>query len=75
MFYSFTQTERESIIADARSSEGKSPAERMRMFADLLATVDAVWESLSPEERRRRLRIAEELDRRPELWWNNLRAP
>lgn len=45
----FKRTERESIIADAQSSEGKSPEERMAMFADLLATADAIWSHLSPD--------------------------
>lgn len=69
----FSQSERDAIIADARSSEGKSPAERMAMFADLLATVDVLWANLSEEERRRRMRIADQLDPRPEPWWKNLR--
>jgi hypothetical protein len=62
------------IIADAASSVGKSPAERMQMFADLLRTFDAIWSHLTPEERQRRMRIADEIHRRPEPWWKNLRA-
>jgi hypothetical protein len=73
MIPEFKRTERETVIADAASSEGRTPQERMAMFADLLATIDAIWASLSPEERLRRLRIAEEIDRRPEPWWRNLR--
>ena len=68
-----TRNERDWIIADAYSSEGKSPEERVQMFADLLATVDAIWAHLSPEERRRRMWIADQLHRRPEPWWKNLR--
>lgn len=68
------RSERDSVIADARSSEGKSPEQRMAMFADLLATVDAVWMHLSLEERRRRMWIADQLHRRPDPWWKNLRA-
>ena len=66
-------TERDSIIADAASSEGKSPRERMEMFADLLLTVDAIWAHLSPAERRRRMEIADQLHHRPDPWWKNLR--
>jgi hypothetical protein len=67
------RTEKETIIADAQSSKGKTPEQRMEMFADLLATVDAVWMHLSPEERRRRMWIADQIHRRPEPWWKNLR--
>ena len=40
------QSDRDAIAMDALSSEGKSPQERMAMFADLLATVDAITQSL-----------------------------
>lgn len=69
----FVHSERETTIADAGSSVGKTPEERMAMFADLLTTIDVIWANLSPGERRRRLQIAEEIDRRPEPWWRNLR--
>jgi hypothetical protein len=68
------QDERQTIIADAASSEGKSPMERMAMFIDLLAMVDCIWEHLPNEERRRRMAIADQLHRRPDPWWKNLRA-
>lgn len=71
---SYRQTDRETIARDAFSSEGKSPQERMAMFADLMVTVDAIVDSLPLEERRRRLRIAEQLDPRPDPWWKNFRA-
>ena len=63
----------ESIKNDARSSEGKTPRERMVMFADLLETVDVIWRNLTPADRRRRLSIADQLNRRPEPWWKNIR--
>jgi hypothetical protein len=66
-------SERESVIEAARSSEGKSPKQRVAMFIDLLETVDVLWRDLSPEERRRRLDIARQLDPKPEPWWKNLR--
>ena len=69
----FARTEEETIIADAASSEGKSPLERMAMFRDLLETVDAIWTHLTPDERRRRMEIADQLHRRPEPWWKNIR--
>jgi hypothetical protein len=65
--------ERQNDMADAASSEGKSPAQRMAMFADLLAMIDSVWAHL-PADERRRLIIADQLHRRPERWWRNLRA-
>ena len=71
---SFRQTDREAIARDAFSSEGKTPQERMAMFVDLMATVSAIVDSLPPEERRRRLWIADQLDPRPDPWWKNFRA-
>ncbi len=67
------QDERQTIKADAASSEGKSPPERMAIFADLLAMIDCAWASLPLEERHRRLAISDQLHRRPEPWWSNLR--
>jgi len=61
-------------MADAASREGKSPTERMAMFADLLAMIDCILAALPEDERRRRLAIADQLHRRPEPWWSNLRA-
>ena len=73
MVSEFVHSERETTIADATSSQGKSPQERMEMFADLLRTVDAIWQHLPPEERRRRMWIADQIHRRPDPWWKNLR--
>ena len=73
MNHELCRTERDSIIADARSSEGKSASERMAMFRDLMETIDAIWQGLSPEERLRRLRIGEQLNRRPDPWWKLLK--
>jgi len=69
----FATSEIESIKRDAASSEGKTPEQRMAMFVDLLRTVSAVWDNFSSEERRRRMRIADELNRRPDPWWKNFR--
>ena len=69
----FRQTDREAIERDAMSSLGRSPEERMAMFMDLMRTVDAITASLSPEERERRRRIADELEPRPDPWWKNFR--
>jgi hypothetical protein len=71
--FSFRQSDREAIARDALSSEGKSPQERMAMFVSLMATVDAITRSQSPEERVLRLRIAERLDPLPDPWWKNFR--
>ena len=46
----------------------------MEMFADLLETVDCIWNSLTPDERRRRMWISDQLHRRPEPWWKHVRA-
>jgi hypothetical protein len=69
----FCQTDLQAIARDALSSEGKTPQQRMAMFADLLETVAAIWDHLTPDERRRRMRIADQLNRRPEPWWINFR--
>ncbi len=70
----WSQTEMETIRKDAVSSEGRSAEERMAVFADLLSTVAAIWQHLSDDERRRRMRIADQLNRRPEPWWKNFRS-
>ncbi len=64
----------DGIKRDARSSEGKTAQQRMEMFADLLETVDCIWNSLTPGERRRRMWISDQLHRRPEPWWQHVRA-
>ena len=71
---SFRQTEREAIAREALSSQGKSPQERHAMLVDLLATADAILETLPPEERMRRLEIARQLDPLPDPWWQNFSA-
>ena len=73
MIPEFERSERDTTVADAASSEGKTPEERMAIFADLLETIDVIWANLPPEERERRMHIAEQLDRRPNPWWRNLR--
>ena len=74
MFFAYRQSERESVVEDARSSEGKSPRERMAMFIDLLETLDVIWRNLTPQERDRRIEIGRQLDPLPDPWWKNLRA-
>jgi hypothetical protein len=67
------QTELEAIQRDAFSSEGKSFAERTAMFLGLMEAVDAIQSHFSAEERARRMRIADQLDPRPDPWWRNFR--
>ena len=66
-------SEGDAIITAAARCEGMSPRERMELFAELLRQEDAILEKLTPEERRRRLEMADQLDPRPEPWWKNLR--
>lgn len=66
-------SERDAIIAAAARCEAMSPRERMELFAELLRQEDAILEKLTPEERRRRIETADQLDPRPEPWWKNLR--
>ncbi len=61
------------IIADAETSIGRKPEERYLMFASIMRMVDAIWSGLSDEEVRRRLRIAEALDPRPDPWWKDVK--
>lgn len=69
----FAQSELETTQRDAFSSEGKSPEERTAMFHDLMATIEAIQAHLTPEERERRQRIADQIDPRPDPWWRNFR--
>jgi len=69
----FTTSEFEAIKRDAASSEGKTPEQRMAMFVDLLRTVAAIWDNLPAKERRRRMWITDQLNRRPDPWWKNFR--
>lgn len=65
--------ERSLIIADAESSVGRSPEERMAIFKSIIEMVTATWATLSEEEQLRRLRLGEKLDSSPEPWWRHVR--
>lgn len=67
------QTEKETTIADAQSTLGKSDAERAAQFVDLLETMESILKHLPPEERQRRREAARILDPRPQPWWKNFR--
>ncbi len=69
----YVPSELESLKNDALTSEGKSPDERTAMFVSLMEAVEALQAHLTPEERKRRQRIAEQLDSRPDPWWRNCR--
>ena len=69
----YAQSEFEAIKRDAFSSEGKTPEERTAMFLDLMETVEAIQSQFSVGERARRMRIADQLDPRPDPWWRNIR--
>jgi hypothetical protein len=69
----YAQTELEAIQRDAYSSEGKSFEERTEMFVGLMEAVEAIRAHVTPEERARRRRIANQLDPRPDPWWRNFR--
>ena len=69
----FAQSELETTKRDAESSEGKTAQERTEMFLDLMETIEAIQANLTPEERARRERIADQLDPRPDPWWRNFR--
>jgi hypothetical protein len=69
----YQQSELETTIQDASSSEGKTFEERTAMFVDLMATIDAIQAHLTPEEHERRQRIADLIDPRPDPWWRNCR--
>jgi hypothetical protein len=73
MMNHFAQTELEATKHDAFSSEGKTFEQRTAMFIGLCEAVDAFRAQLTPEERRRRRRIAEQLDPSPDPWWRNCR--
>jgi hypothetical protein len=69
----YAQTELESIKRDALSSEGKSADERTAMFLSIMEAVEAMQSHLTDEERKRRMQIADQLARRPDPWWRNVR--
>ena len=73
MVTGYELSERETTARDAAGSAQRSPVERLAVFVDLLATVDAITASLSAEERARRARVAFEVDPLPEPWWANFR--
>lgn len=66
------RTEKETTIADAQSSLGKTPQERMAMTCDLLRTIEILWANLSPAEQDRRRRIHRQLHALPDRWWQNV---
>jgi hypothetical protein len=67
------ESELEAIKRAARSSEGKTPEERIAMFIKLMEEAEKLQAHLTPEEREKRRRIAEQIDPRPEPWWRNFR--
>ena len=69
----YVQSEIDAIRKDAQSSEGKTFAERTAMFLSLMEFVEALQGNFSAEERVRRMRIADQLDPRPDPWWQNFR--
>jgi hypothetical protein len=71
--FGFDAESYDEIIADSETSLGRTPEERYRMFVGIQRALAAIWEHFDEAEMRRRLRIAEELDRRPEPWWRNVR--
>jgi hypothetical protein len=73
MMNHFSQTELEATKQDAFSSEGKTFEQRTAMFLGLMEMVEAMQAHLTPEEKARRRRIAEQLDPRPDPWWRNFR--
>jgi hypothetical protein len=68
------QSEYQTIKRDAYGSEGATPEQRTAMFERLMEAVEAFRAHLTPEERARRRRIADELQPRPDPWWRNLRV-
>jgi hypothetical protein len=68
-----TASELETTKRDAYSTEAMSPQERIATFINLLETVEAIQSNFSPEERKRRKRIAEKLQPLPKPWWRRYR--
>jgi hypothetical protein len=67
------RSEEAAIARDAAGSESRTPLERIVVFADLCASLDAITSSFPANERARRARIAFEVDPLPEPWWANFR--
>jgi hypothetical protein len=68
-----TQSEFETTKRDAFSTEGLTPQQRIAAFISVLEAVEAIRSSLSLDERRRRKRIAEQLQPLPKPWWRRFR--
>lgn len=64
-------TERETTIADAQSSLGKTDEQRMALTCGLLRTIEMLWANLSPEEQQRRREFHRRLHAIPDDWWKN----
>jgi hypothetical protein len=73
MLNSLPRSDVEAIKRDAFSSEGKTFEQRTDMFVGLMEAVDIFRAHLSPDERARRRRIADQLDPGPDPWWSNFR--
>ena len=69
----FAVSELETTKRDAASSIGKTFAERIAIFQQLMEVAAATQNHLTADERARRLRIAELLDPLPNPWWKNFR--
>jgi len=67
------QSELEVTKRDAYSSEDKTFEGRAEMFIGLMEAAEVFRAHLSPDERARRRRIADQLDPRPDPWWRNFR--
>ncbi len=69
----FREACEDEIVAEAETSVGRTPRERYEMFRLIQMLVGAIWASFDEREMRRRLRIAEELDPRPDPGWKDIR--
>ena len=69
----YARSDETATAQDAVGSESRLPQERLAVFADLCASLEAIASSLPADERARRARIAFEIDPLPEPWWSNYR--
>jgi hypothetical protein len=67
------ESDLEAIKREARSVEGKTPEERIAMFISLMEAAEKAEVHLTPDERKRRRQIADQMDPRPDPWWRNIR--
>jgi hypothetical protein len=65
-------SEARALAQEAAEARRLDPTQRVELFCSIMQVIQEVWASLPEAERRRRIRIGEQLDRGPRPWWMGL---